>query len=219
MRFIAAVFLTCALGFSLSAATKPVSPPNMKPIGPYSPGILTDDFLYVSGQGARKPDGTLPSGVEAQAAQCLENVKAVVEAAGLTMNHIVYTQAYLMDYADEAPLNRAWLQMFTKDRPARSTVGVAKLPGGTSVEVSAVAIRDLSKKKIVVPPGYPASSPVTPGVIAGDRMYLSGFLGRDIKTGRIPEDPAGQVELSLNRMLETLKAASARMAAELDGIG
>src|ERR1700749_1359312 len=106
MRFIAAVFLTCALGFSLSAATKPVLPPNMKPIGPYSPGILTDDFLYVSGQGARKPDGTLPSGVEAQAAQCLENVKAVVEAAGLTMNHIVYTQAYLMDYADEAPLNR-----------------------------------------------------------------------------------------------------------------
>ena len=207
MRVIPVVFLTCAIAFSLAGAPKPISPANTKPIGPYSPGILTDDFLYVSGQGARKPDGSMPSGVEAQAAQCLENVKAVVEAAGLTMNHIVYTQAYLIDYADEAPLNRAWLEMFPKDRPARSTIGVTKLPGGTSVEVSAVAIRDLSKKRLVVPPGYPTSSPVTPGVIAGDRMYLSGFLGRDIKTGRIPEDAAGQVELSLNRMLETLKAA------------
>lgn len=207
MRLIAAVLLTCAVPFCLAAAAKPILPPNVKPIGPYSPGVLTNEFLYVSGQGAKKPDGSMPSGVEAQAAQCLENVKAVVEAAGLTMDHIVYTQAYLIDYSDEAPLNRAWMQMFPKDRPARSTIGVAKLPGGTSVEISAVAIRDLSKKKLVIPQGYPASSPVTPGVIAGDRMYLSGFLGRDIKTGRIPSDPAGQVELSLSRMQETLKAA------------
>jgi len=207
MRLTPFVFLTCAIAFSLAGAPRPISPANIKPIGPYSPGILTDDFLYVSGQGARKPDGSMPSGVEAQAAQCLENVKAVVDAAGLTMDHVVYTQAYLTDYSDEAPLNRAWLKMFVKDRPARSTIGVARLPGGTSVEVSAVAIRDLSKKRLVVPPGYPASSPVTPGVIAGDRMYLSGFLGRDIKTGRIPDEPAGQVELSLSRMLETLKTA------------
>jgi len=207
MRLTPFVFLTCAIAFSLAGAPRPISPANIKPIGPYSPGILTDDFLYVSGQGARKPDGSMPSGVEAQAAQCLENVKAVVDAAGLTMDHVVYTQAYLTDYSDEAPLNRAWLKMFVKDRPARSTIGVARLPGGTSVEVSAVAIRDLSKKRLVVPPGYPASSPVTPGVIAGDRMYLSGFLGRDIKTGRIPDEPAGQVELSLSRMLEALKTA------------
>ncbi len=207
MRLTTAGILVCAVASCLSGATRPVSPANVKPIGPYSPGILTDDFLYISGQGPRKPDGSMPSGVEAQAAQCLENVKAVVEAAGLTMDNVVYTQAYLMDYSDEAPLNRAWMKMFPKDRPARSTIGVAKLPGGTSVEISAVAIRDLSKKKLVVPPGYPASSPVTPAVIAGDRMYLSGFLGRDIKTGRIPDDAAGQVELSLDRMLETLKTA------------
>src|SRR5581483_2622730 len=155
MRLTAVVLLTCAAAVCLGAAVKPIFPPNVKPIGPYSPGVLTDDFLYVSGQGARKPDGSMPSGVEAQAAQCLENIKAVVEAAGLTMDHVVYTQAYLMDYSDEGPLNRAWVQMFPKDRPARSTIGVAKLPGGTSVEVSAVAIRDLSKKKLIAPPGYP----------------------------------------------------------------
>jgi enamine deaminase RidA (YjgF/YER057c/UK114 family) len=123
------------------------------------------------------------------------------------MEHVVYTQVYLTDYADEGPLNRAWVQMFPGKGPARSTVGVARLPGGTPVEISAVAVRDLSKKKLVVPAGYPASSPVTPGVIAGDRMYLSGFLGRDIVSGKIPSDPAAQVQLSLHRMLETLKAA------------
>jgi reactive intermediate/imine deaminase len=209
MRSFALLALTMVISAAagLAAERKPVSATPIKPIGPYSPGILTANFLYVSGQGAKTPDGNLPSGEEAQAKQCLENVKAVVEAAGLTMEHVVYTQVYLTDYADEGPLNRAWVQMFPAQRPARSTIGVARLPGGTPVEISAVAVRDLSRKKLVVPAGYPASSPVTPGVIAGDRMYLSGFLGRDIVSGKIPSDAAEQVQLSLNRMLETLKAA------------
>src|SRR5262249_23171708 len=70
-----------------------------------------------------------------------------------------------------------------------------------------VAIRDLSRKRLIVPPGYPAGAPLTPGVMAGDRLYLSGFLGRDINTGKIPDDPAAQVQLSLDRMLQTLQAA------------
>ena len=73
--------------------------------------------------------------------------------------------------------------------------------------MTVVAVRDLSHKKTVAPPGYPASSPFSPGVIAEDRMYLSGFFGRDIGTGRIPEDPAAQVELALDDMQATLKAA------------
>jgi len=129
-----------------------------------------------------------------------------VEAAGLTMEHVVYTQVYLTDASDEGPLNMVWKQYFPKSPPARSTIGVALLPG-TPVEMSAVAVRDLARKKPVVPPGYPSSSPLSPGVIAGDRMYLSGFLGRDINTGRIPDDPAAQVDLSLDRMEATLKAA------------
>src|SRR5437763_5878067 len=114
------------------------------------------------------------------------------------MDHVVHTQVYLIDAGDEGPLNAVWKQYFPKSPPARSTIGVAQLPA-TPVEMSAVAVRDLSRKKIVTPPGYPASSPLSAGVIAGDRMYLSGFLGRDINTGRIPEDPAARVTLSLDR--------------------
>src|SRR5437588_1061778 len=189
-----------------AADRRPVSPPGIAPIGPYSPGILTQDFLYVSGQGAKNAAGQIPPDLDHQLRQCFENVKTVVEAAGLTMEHVVYTQVYLTDASDEGPLNTVWKEYFPKSPPARSTIGVALLPG-TPVEMSAVAVRDLSQKKTVAPPGYPATSPLSPGVLAGERLYLSGFLGRDINTGRIPEDPAAQVELSLDRMEATLKAA------------
>jgi reactive intermediate/imine deaminase len=192
---------------ALTAADKSaVTPPGIKPIGPYSPGILTRDFLYVSGQGAKNAQGQVPDGVEAQLRQMFENVKTIVEGAGLTMAHVVYTQVYLSDASDEGPLNKVWKEYFPKSRPARSTIGIGKLPG-TPVEMSAVAIRDLARRKPVVPAGYPASSPLSPAVIAGDRMYLSGFLGRDINTGRIPEDPAAQVDLAFDRMKATLEAA------------
>src|SRR5947209_15265605 len=185
---------------------KAVTPPGVVPIGPYSPGILTQQFLDVSGQGAKNAAGQIPPDLDHQLRQCFENVKTIVEAAGLTMEHVVYTQVYLTDASDEGPLNNVWKQYFPKSPPARSTIGVALLPG-TPVEMSAVAVRDLSRKKIVTPPGYPATSPLSPGVLAGERLYLSGFLGRDINTGRIPEDPAAQVDLSLDRMEATLKAA------------
>ena len=71
-----------------------IAPPGPKPVGPYSPGIMAGDFLYVSGQGARDRDGRLPETVDAQVRQTLENVKTIVEAAGLTLAHVVYSQVY-----------------------------------------------------------------------------------------------------------------------------
>src|SRR3954447_2820097 len=207
MRFRLFAVLALTVGCACApGAVKQISPPGVVPVGPYSPGILTDNFLYVSGQGAKDASGKIPTDMEGQLRNVLENIKVIVEAAGLTMEHVVYTQVYLTEFADEEPLNRVFKQYFPKVPPARSTIGVAKLPG-TPVEISAVAIRDLSKKKAVIPPNYPAGLPLSAGMIAGDRMYLSGFLGRDINTGQIPSDPAAQVQLSLDRMLQTLKAA------------
>src|SRR5436305_978145 len=181
MRLLTALLVT--IGCAMAADKRPVSPPGVKPIGPYSPGILTRDFLYVSGQGAKNAQGQIPPDLEGQLRQCFENVKAVVNEAGLTMEHVVYTQVYLTDASDEGPLNRVWKEFFPKSPPARSTIGVAQLPA-TPVEMSAVAVRDLSRKKIVTPPGYPARSPLSAGVIPGDRVYLCGFIGRDIDAGR-----------------------------------
>ncbi len=203
MRLLTALLALCC---AVAADKRPVAPETIKPIGPYSPGILTSDFLYVSGQGAKNPQGEIAAGVEGQLRQCFENVKGVLVAAGLTMDHVVYAQVYLTGPPDEDPLNRIWKEYFPKSPPARSTLGVARLPD-TPVEMTVVAVRDVSRKKTVAPPGYPASSPFSAGVIANDRLYLSGFFGRDSGTGRIPEDPAAQVELALDQMQATLKAA------------
>jgi reactive intermediate/imine deaminase len=184
-----------------------IAPPGPKPVGPYSPGIVAGDFLYVSGQGARDREAKLPDTVDGQVKQSLENIKGIVEAAGLTMEHVVYSQVYLDDMAKYDTMDRVWKEYFPKAPPARSVLGVFRMPTDTPVEISAVAIRDLSRKKPIVPAGYPRSISWTPGVMAGNRLYLSGSFGEDVATGKIPEDPGAQVQLALDNMKQILAAA------------
>jgi reactive intermediate/imine deaminase len=206
-RFLLTIPLACLL-FAATLEKRVIFPPSAKPVGPYSPGIFAGDFLYISGQGARGPDGQLPSTFESQARQSFENVKSILETAGLTMEHVVYTHVYLENAANYDAMNKVWAQYFSHGiPPARATVGVYKMPTDTPIEINAVAVRDLSRKKAIVPPGYPANASLSPGVMVGDRLYLSGFLGRDINTGKIPEDPAEQVQLALTRVNQTLAAA------------
>jgi reactive intermediate/imine deaminase len=192
-----------------SAAERTVVVPagGPKPAGPYSPGILTDEYLYVSGQGARTPDNRIPETFPQQVRQCLENIKAVVEAAHLTMEHVVYTQIYLRDISKYDEMNPVLAEYFGKNPPARSSLGVYRLPVDNPIEITAVAVRDLSRKKPVVPAGYKSVGPLVPGVRVGDRLFISGFLGRDPGSGEIPADPAAQVQLALNRFKEVLTAA------------
>ena len=204
---ISAFLLTLAL-FAATNDKRIVFPSTAKPVGPYSPGIFAGDFLYVSGQGSRAPNGQTPSTFDEQARQSFENVKSIVEAAGLTMEHVVYSQVYLENMANYDAMNKIWAQYFSRGiRPARATVGVYKMPTDTPIEINAVAVRELSRKKAVVPRGYPTDVSLSPGVMVGDRLYLSGFLGGDIQTGKVPETFDIQVQQALNRMKQTLAAA------------
>jgi len=191
--------LTALLG--LAAERRVIFPPGAKPVGPYSPGILAGDFLYVSGQGARRPDGTYPATAEGQVRQTLENIKQVVEAAGLTMAHVVYSQVYLLDLGALEAVDRVWAEYFAKAPPARAVLGVARMPVETPVEITVVAFRDRALRKPVAPPGWRSEAPVSPGVMAGERLYLSGVFGRG------SADPAEQVETALRQMREVLSAA------------
>ncbi|MGO8814427.1 MAG: RidA family protein [Terriglobia bacterium] len=206
MRILTVILCFACVTGALAAERQRIMPAGTKVAGPYSPGIVAGDFLYVAGQGAEDAQGQLPSDQEGQIRQCLKNVKAVVDAAGLTMEHVVYVQAYLTNYSDEGPLNRVWKEFFPASPPARSTIGVAKLVG-TTVEMSAVAVRDLSTKMCILPPYASSDVPISPAVRAGDRVFLSGFIGHDPASGKIPEDPAEQVTLALDRMEQTLNAA------------
>jgi 2-iminobutanoate/2-iminopropanoate deaminase len=183
-----------------------IAPPGVKPIGPYSPGIFAGDFLYVSGQGGRDAAGTLPGTIEGQTRQTLQNVKAIVEAAGLTMEHVVYSQVYLDDMAHYAAMEGVWKEFFPKAPPARAVLGVHKLPTDIAVEINAVAFRDLTRKRVIQPSGVQRNLSWSPGMMAGNRLYLSGFVGAD-RAGTIPPDPDAQVQLALDNMKETLAAA------------
>ena len=84
--------------------------------------------------------GTLPEGIEAQTKQALENLKAVVEAAGLNLSNVVKTTVFLADMNDFATVNKIYAEYFTGEAPARSCVQVAKLPKDGLVEIEAIAV-------------------------------------------------------------------------------
>jgi len=206
MRFF--VFLLVSGATLLAAERKQVFPAaGPKPAGPYSPGIMAGDYLYVSGQGAGGADGKFAGNPEDRVRQCLKNVQSIVEGAGLTMEHIVYAQVYLHESVPYEAMNKVWREVFASNPPARSTLGVYRMPTETTVEVTAVAVRDLKMKQRVVPDSYPKDVPYSPGILTPDRLFVSGTIGRDPKTGQIPPDPAAQVQFALDRMKSILAAA------------
>jgi reactive intermediate/imine deaminase len=193
---------------TLSAQVRVVTPKGgLPPIGPYSPGISAGDYLYVSGQGALAPDGTMPRALADQVRVTLENVKAIVEADGLTMEHVVYTQVYLEDMTKFDELNRVYAEFFPQAPPARATLGVADLPANTPVEINAVALRDLANKRVVNLTGYNPGEPASPGILTHDRLFVSGMRGRDMNTGRVPPEAAAQIEMALDGMRAVVEAA------------
>jgi reactive intermediate/imine deaminase len=195
------------------AAIRAIVPKNgVTPIGPYTPGVFAGDYLYVSGQSAKRPDGQMPATFEGQVRQTLENLKTVVEAAGLTMQNIVYTQVYLDDIGRFAEMNKIYGEYFREIPPARATLGVAKLPGDTPIEINAVAVSDASEKRAVTLPSYTPDEPISPGILTKDRLFISAMRGRDLKDGTVPQDPAGQVDLALNGLKAVVEAAGLDMA-------
>lgn len=110
-------------------------------IGPYSQAIRAREFVFVSGQIPFNPaTGELVTGdIEAEAAQSLDNIKAVLDAAGLMMDDIVKTTIFLTDLGNFAKVNEVYASYFTDEPPARSTVQVAALPRGVNVEIDAIA--------------------------------------------------------------------------------
>jgi enamine deaminase RidA (YjgF/YER057c/UK114 family) len=173
--------------------------------------VDTGDYIYISGQGPRRADGSLPATFREQVRQALDNLNTVVESAGLTIDHVVYTQVYLEDIANYHDLNEVWGDYFGKIPPARAVLGVARVPE-SSIEVSAVAGRDLSDRRAVSPQGYTSKDPVSPGILTHDRLFISGMAGIDSASGKVPDDPAAQVDLALDRMEAVVKAAGLEFA-------
>ncbi len=115
-----------------------------KPIGPYSQAVRVGNFLFVSGQIPIDPStGQLvKGGVKEQTERVLENVKAILEAAGYSLSNVAWVFVALKDLSKFSEFNEVYSRYFSENPPARITVEVSNLPGGALVEISVIAVKD-----------------------------------------------------------------------------
>lgn len=115
-----------------------------RPAGPYSPAVVWDRLVFVSGQGATDPaTGRLAGlGIEEQTEQVFRNIAAILEASGSSLQHVLRCGVFLVDMRDFAAMNIVYERVMSPNRPARTTVQVASLPSpGLRVEIDAVAYK------------------------------------------------------------------------------
>jgi len=121
---------------------QPVSSRNLPtPVGPYSPGMIFGNLVFVSGQAGREPGtGALGADVAAQTEQVLMNIATILEAAGSSLQHVIRCGVFLVDMNEFPKMNEVYARAFGAHRPARTTVEVSGLPGpGLLVEIDAIA--------------------------------------------------------------------------------
>jgi 2-iminobutanoate/2-iminopropanoate deaminase len=213
MKLIAATVSTLLCVASASAQIKAVTPKSAtgEANGLSSAGVLADGYLYVSGQGPHRADGSLPADTAGQIRQALDNVKSVVEAAGLTMEHVVYLQVYLEDVRSSNEVNKVFADYFSKSAPARAVLGVARVPE-PPIEITAVAVQDVTGIKPVIVAGEKAEKGYAPAVLTHDRLFVSAAEGKDPSTGKVPDDPGAQVNFALDRMRSVVESAGLKLA-------
>ena len=133
-----ALMMLCS-NFTLSAEKRVVTPPGAEPSASWSHGILMGDTLYISGMAGEDAAGKIPHAFETEVKQALDNIDAVLKAAGMSSNNVVSVQVYLTDAATFERMNAVYKTYFKEPRPTRTTVVVAKLVGEGHIEITVTA--------------------------------------------------------------------------------
>lgn len=196
---------------SMVAAKKGVEIRTITPEGwprdaPFSWGKLAGDTLFIAGQVSLDPlSGKVVEGdAGRQTEQALANIGTVLGAAGLSYDNVASCRVYLADARDFQTMNEAYRKVFGAAPPTRETVRARLANPALIVEVQCVAVR--GERQVVSPQGWPASrSPLSAGVAVGDRLFLSGMVGRG-KDG-FPTDVSTQTRVVFDRLASTLAAA------------
>lgn len=113
-----------------------------QPAGPYSQAVIANGMIYVAGQVGRDPKtrALAEGGTAGECKQIMENIKAILREAGTDLSSIVNTNIYLTNVNDFTEVNKIYGSYFTDNFPARTTVGVAALPGGSHIEIAVIAV-------------------------------------------------------------------------------
>ena len=185
IRINALMLLVSMAAASAETAEKKIIAPEGSDVGlPFSPGVLSGDFLYVAGGIGNKP-GTLelPAGIEAQMRQTMANQEAVLKAAGMDLSRVVSVNVYLSDARLFSAMNDVYRTYFPKDPPVRATVEADIAIPGALVELSMVAARPGVERKVVAPTGMQSPQlPYSWGIQVGSTLFISGATARNPKT-------------------------------------
>lgn len=181
-----------------------VSVPGFPPGGPESPGVLTHDRMFLSA--VRGEQGSPAARVDS----ALDGLQRVLDAAGLSMGHLVFVNPYLTTEIPLEVMNDRYARRFEfGNTPARATIRVESLPGGASIAYTGVAVRDLEKRLAVRPKNMAPSPTASPCVFAGETLYCSA------KSGFIPGPQSGiyaatvthQLRQTMRNLLDGLEEA------------
>jgi enamine deaminase RidA (YjgF/YER057c/UK114 family) len=183
----------------------------LKPSKAYSAGMLTHDRLFVSTMlGSDPVSGNVPANPAAQVDFALDRLKLVVEAAGLSLDNMVFVNPYLTSEIPMRIMNEHYARRFEfGNTPGRATIEVSSLPEGASIAYTGVAVRDLAQRHAIRPKNMPPSPTASPCVFAGDTLYCSA------KSGFIPGPNGGvfaastsdQVRQTMRNLLDNLEEA------------
>jgi len=145
MRRIMLTAAALAIGLAATAEANEVISTENAPaaIGPYSQAIMAGDTLYLAGQIAIDPTtGELtPGTIEEETTLVLNNLSAVLEAAGMSLANVVSTTVFMADLDEFGAMNEVYATFFTENPPARATVQAARLPRDVKIEIAAIAVR------------------------------------------------------------------------------
>jgi len=179
------------------------------PTSPYSWAVKAGNTLFLAGQVARNPKtGDLVLGdVHTQMRQIFFNIESLLGAAGFKRQDVASCRVYLPDARDFVDMNAVYRTFFHTDPPARATVRARLANPDLKVEVECIAVAAADgERRVVLPEGATAGrSPFSPGILAGDRLYLSGMVGRGADGWG--GDVAAQTRITLERLRATLAAA------------
>jgi 2-iminobutanoate/2-iminopropanoate deaminase len=207
-----ALLLIVTLGASAQAAALPQAPAVP---APFSPAVTAGDFVYLAGMLPTDSNGKIVVGdVRAQTARALDNLSALLEKHGSSLEQVAAVTVYLRDQSDFAAMNEVYGKYWREDPPTRTTVMVNLVVPDALVEIGMVALRNGVERRVIHPASWLRSpSPYSYGILSGDTLFLSGLVSRNGKDNTaVPGDMKTQTQTVLTNAAAILEAAGMTMA-------